>query len=137
MTRVNKHTARGYSLFIQCSFDSNRNKHEYYKSKGCMKNSFKNLREQVIKIASFERLKMFRITEIEFEIMNIILENIRLLHIYDTKKEWLSSSLHNGSKYDYHLIIKELAEEFERTFECIRENTGGKKLENIKNSNIE
>ena len=42
--------------------------------------------------------------------------------------------------------MKELAEEFERTFECIRENTGAykafsgpieKKLENIKNSNIE
>ena len=30
---------------------------------------------------------------------------------------------HNGSKYDYHFITKELASEFERNFECLGENT--------------
>ena len=30
---------------------------------------------------------------------------------------------HNGSKCDYHFIIKELAEEFEGEFECLGENT--------------
>ena len=30
---------------------------------------------------------------------------------------------HNGSTYDYHFIIKGLAEEFEGIFECLRENT--------------
>ena len=30
---------------------------------------------------------------------------------------------HNGSTYDYHLIIKELVKEFEGNFECIGENT--------------
>ena len=29
---------------------------------------------------------------------------------------------HNGSAYDYHFIIKELAEEFKRKFECLGEN---------------
>ena len=29
----------------------------------------------------------------------------------------------NGSTYDYHFIIKELAEEFEGQFECLGENT--------------
>ena len=29
---------------------------------------------------------------------------------------------HNGSTYDYHFIIKELAEEFEGEFECLGEN---------------
>ena len=29
---------------------------------------------------------------------------------------------HRGSNYDYHFIIKELANEFEGQFECIREN---------------
>ena len=29
---------------------------------------------------------------------------------------------HNGSSYDYHLIIKELADEFEVQIECLREN---------------
>ena len=30
---------------------------------------------------------------------------------------------HNGSTYDYHFIIKELAEEFKGQFNCLRENT--------------
>ena len=30
---------------------------------------------------------------------------------------------HNGSTYDYHFIIKELACEFEGNFECLGENT--------------
>ena len=32
-------------------------------------------------------------------------------------------TLHNGSDYDYHFIIKELAEEFEKQFTCLGENT--------------
>ena len=47
---------------------------------------------------------------------------------------------HNGSNYDYHLIIKELANEFEGQSECLWENTEkyktfsvpiGKKVTNI------
>ena len=30
---------------------------------------------------------------------------------------------HNGSNYDYHFIIKELAEEFKKEFTCLGENT--------------
>ena len=30
---------------------------------------------------------------------------------------------HNGSNYDYHFIIKELAEEFKTQFICLGENT--------------
>ena len=30
---------------------------------------------------------------------------------------------HNGSNYDYHFIIKELVNEFERQFEYLGENT--------------
>ena len=30
---------------------------------------------------------------------------------------------HNGSTYDYHFIIKQLAEEFEGEFKCLGENT--------------
>ena len=35
---------------------------------------------------------------------------------------------HNGSNYDYHFIIKELAKEFERKFECFRENAENYKI---------
>ena len=31
--------------------------------------------------------------------------------------------IHNGSTYDYHFLIKELAEEFKGQFECLGENT--------------
>ena len=31
--------------------------------------------------------------------------------------------IHNGSTYDYHFLIKELAEEFKKEFECLGENT--------------
>ena len=30
--------------------------------------------------------------------------------------------IHNGSKYDYHFLIKELAEEFKGEFECLGKN---------------
>ena len=41
---------------------------------------------------------------------------------YKTPKE-IPAVFHNGSTYDYHFIIKELAEEFEEEFECLGENT--------------
>ena len=45
-----------------------------------------------------------------------------LSKIYKTLKE-IPVILHNGSTYDYHLILKELAKEFEGSFECLGENT--------------
>ena len=41
---------------------------------------------------------------------------------YKTSKE-IPVVFHNGSTYDYHVIIKELAKEFEGEFECLGENT--------------
>ena len=35
----------------------------------------------------------------------------------------ISIVFHNGSNYDYHFIIKELAEEFLKKFTCLGENT--------------
>ena len=58
---------------------------------------------------------------------------------YKTPKEILAV-FHNGSTYDYHFIIKELAEEFEGQFECLGENTENfitfsiKKLRKVKQS---
>ena len=37
--------------------------------------------------------------------------------------EEIPVKIHNGSTYDYHFTIKELAEEFEAQFECLGENT--------------
>ena len=41
---------------------------------------------------------------------------------YKTPKE-IPAIFCNGSTYDYHFIIEELAEEFEGQFECLGENT--------------
>ena len=41
---------------------------------------------------------------------------------YKTPKE-ITVVFHNISTYDYHFIIKELAEAFEGQFECLGENT--------------
>ena len=41
---------------------------------------------------------------------------------YKTPRE-IPVVFRNGSTYDYHLIIRELAEEFEGPFECLGENT--------------
>ena len=41
---------------------------------------------------------------------------------YKTLKE-IPVAFHNGSTYDYHFIIEQLAKEFEGQFECLWENT--------------
>ena len=41
---------------------------------------------------------------------------------YKMQKE-IPIVFHNGSKYDYHFIIKELANEFDGNFKCLGENT--------------
>ena len=41
---------------------------------------------------------------------------------YKTPKE-IPVVFHNGSTYDYHFIIKQLAEEFKGQFECLGENS--------------
>ena len=42
--------------------------------------------------------------------------------IYKIPKE-IPVVFHNGSTYDYHFMIKELAEKFKGQFECLGENT--------------
>ena len=56
----------------------------------------------------------------------IMLVNTEVLHIcnlkYSVTKE-IPVFLHNGSNYNYHFIIKEIAKEFEGKFNCLGENT--------------
>ena len=58
------------------------------------------------------------------EIIVITRENIEelLMILYKTPKE-IPAVFHNGSTYDYHFIIKEIAEEFKSQLECLGENT--------------
>ena len=36
--------------------------------------------------------------------------------------ETIPKAFHNGSNYDYHFIMKELAEEFKKQYTCLGEN---------------
>ena len=64
-TKINKHTASGYSLFTYCSFDVTRNKHDYYRGKDCMKNLCKYLREHATKIIDCEKKQKIPLTNEE------------------------------------------------------------------------
>ena len=62
ITKINKHTPSGYSLFTHCSFDKTKNKLDYYRGKDCMKRFCKNLREHTTKIINYEKKKMIPLT---------------------------------------------------------------------------
>ena len=57
VTKINKHTASGYSLFTDCSFDVTKNNHDYHRDKYCMKNFCKDLKEHAAKIISKKNQK--------------------------------------------------------------------------------
>ena len=146
-TEINKHTPSGYSIFTHCSFDQSKNKLEPYRGKDCMKKFSKDLREHATKVINFEKKKIIPLTteeniyhneqEIcyicnkEFDAKNYKVrdhchytgkyrgaaQNICNL-IYKIHKE-IPAVFHNGSTYDYHLIIKELVKEFDGNFECL------------------
>ena len=63
----------------------------------------------------------------KLEIIVILLENLEELLIAFVRYKELQETpvkIHNGSKYNYHLIIKKLAEEFRgEDFQCLGENT--------------
>ena len=62
-TKINKHTPSGYSLFTPCSFDTTKNKLDYYRGKNCMKNFCLDLREHATKIINYEKKEMIPLTK--------------------------------------------------------------------------
>ena len=56
-TKINKHTPSVYSLFTHCSFDTTKNKLDYYRGKNCVIISCLDLRQRVIKIINHEKKK--------------------------------------------------------------------------------
>ena len=64
-TKRNNHTPFGYSLFTQCSFDTTKNKLDYYRDKHCMKIFCLDLREHATKIINYEKKEMIPLTKKE------------------------------------------------------------------------
>ena len=154
-TKINKHTASGYSLFTHFSFDTTKNKFDYYRGKNCMKNLSRRKRTHN-KIIDYEKKKMIPLTKQgtkmhrkqkvcyickkDFSTDDNNKKDHKVKdHCHSTGKyrgaaydtcnlrykvpKEIPVVFQNGSTYDYHFIIKELAEEFEGQFECLGENT--------------
>ena len=62
-TKINKHTPSCYSLFTHCSFDTTKNKLDYYRGKNCMKNFCLDLREHATKIIDYEKKEIMSLIE--------------------------------------------------------------------------
>ena len=143
-------------MFTHCSFDTTKNKLDYYRDKNCVKNFFLDLREHATKIINYQKKEIIPSTKEEKKMHN----KQKVCYIckkgfsaddhnkeyykvkdhyhytgkyrgaahniwnprYKTPKE-IPVVFHDGSTYDYHFIIKELAEEFKEQFECLGENT--------------
>ena len=68
--KINKHTPSGYSLFTHCSFDTTKNKFDYYRSKNCIKNFCLDLKEHATKIIDYEKKEMIPLTKKEEKMHN-------------------------------------------------------------------
>ena len=148
-TKINQHIPSGYSIYTSCSFDKSNNKLSYYRGEDCMKRFCKDLKDHATKLIDFKKKIMTPLTKEEED--NYNKENICYIckkefnndkvrdHCHFTGKyrgaahntchlrykipKNIPVIFHNGSTYDYHFIIKELACEFEGNFECLGENT--------------
>ena len=69
-TKINKDATPGYSLFTHCSFDTAKNKLDYYRGKNYIKNFCLDLREHATKIIDYEKKEMIPLTEEEKKIHN-------------------------------------------------------------------
>ena len=139
----------GYSIYTNCSFDKSNNKLSYYRGEDCMKRFCKDLKDHATKIIDFKKKTMIPLIKEEDDDYNK--ENTCYIckkdfnndkvrdHCHFTGKyrgaahntcnlrykipKNIAVIFHNGSTYDYHFIIKELANEFDGNFEYLGENT--------------
>ena len=145
-TKINQHIPSGYSIYTNCSFVQS-----YYRGEVYMKRFCKDLKDHATKIIDFQKKAMIPLTKEEEE-DNYDKKNICYIckkyfnndmkvrdHCHFTDKyrgaarntcnlrykipKNIPAIFHNGSTYDYHFIIKELACEFDGNFECLGENT--------------
>ena len=56
ITKINKLTPSGYSIFTNCSFNESKNKISYYRGDDCMKKLCKDLKEHSTKIINYEKM---------------------------------------------------------------------------------
>ena len=67
-SKINKNTPSGYLLFTHCSFDTTKNKLDYYRGKNCMKNFCLGLKEHAAKLINYEKKEMMPLIKEEKKI---------------------------------------------------------------------
>ena len=148
-TKINQHVPSGYSIFTNCSFGKSYNNLSHYRGEDCMKRFCKDLKDHATRIVDFKRKFVTPLTKDEEDSYNKKntchicmkdLDNDKVKdYCYFTGKYRRAANnmcnlkykipknipviFHNGSTYDYHFIIRELASEFDGNFECLGENT--------------
>ena len=138
-TKINKHTSCGYSLFLYCSFDDIKNNRDYYRGNNINKSSeaLENHATKTINNEKNDTIIKWRkaiisgqnicyICKKEFSTDNEKYYKVKY-HCHNTEKyksaahsicnlrykipKDISVAFHNVSKYDYHFLTKDLAEE--------------------------
>ena len=148
-TKINQHKPSGYSIYTSCSFDKSYNNLSYYTGEDCMRRFCKDLKDHPTRIVDFKRKFITPLTKDEEDSYDK--ENTCHICRKDLDKDKVKDYcyftgkyrgaahntcnlkykipknipviFHNGSAYDYHFIIREVASEFEGNFECLGENT--------------
>ena len=149
--KTSKHIPSGYSMLVSHAYDKTKNTHSVYSGEDCMDVFCHDLNEKVNTIINISQKPMDPLIEQEVIDFNNAKECFtcnkeftdtdkkcrdhdhytgkyrRPAHnscnlIYEVPK-WISIVFHNGSKYDFHLIIKHLAKHFNGAFSCLGENT--------------
>ena len=131
-------------------FRSIEHKHDVYSGKSCMKRFCESLREHAMKIINYKKKKMKSLTNENAKLCYICKEKIEIKYLKDkiyrevrdhcqytgeyrgsvhsiynlkyTVPKKTLIAFYNGSNYDYHFIIKDLAEEFKNKLPRLREN---------------
>ena len=148
-TKINQHVPSGYSIFTNCSFDKSYNNLSHYRGEDCMKRFCKDLKDHAKRIVDFKRKFITPLTKDEEDsydkknTRHICMKDLDSGKVKDycyftgkyrgaahntcNLKYKISKNIpvifHNGSTYDYHFIIRELASEFDGNFEYLGENT--------------
>ena len=150
-TKQNVHTPCGFSMLTSYVYDKKLNEHYIYRGKDYLGMFSKTLKSEVEKIMNIKEKTMDLLTEQEiiahdnakichicekcFNEDNIIIRdtchytgkyrgpahNARNLQYRVSQK--IPVVFHNGSRYDFHLVIKQLAKDFDGPFNCLGENT--------------
>ena len=147
-------------MSLICSFDTDENRHNFYREKDCIEKFCEDLKVLAIKIISYEEKEMVSLPDEEIKSYE------KQKECYICKKEFCTNEnkenqfklykkvrdhchftgnfrgaahnisnlrykvpkeipvvIHTGLGYDYHFIIKQLAEQVKGQFECFGENT--------------